>query len=207
MTSNEKIFFNSFNALNESLEKAIVFFFNALYCIEKDYVNNKEFKEYIAFYDNFCLSNQYAMISCLNKLIDKAGFSLYELIEFVKKNPCMFGKVKDDTLNTVKEIQKGIAEHEVIIKVLIKHRNEFHSHLDKTLVKSQDMYNIFYENKISIKQIEDLLKFLAKSIVSIWSVFQDTYSSAYVQRFLDDNKEAIYEMSDVKRVFNKLITK
>ncbi len=206
MTNNEQRFQNFFNAVNETLEKTVRFYSYSKYCRKVDYLKNVKLKEYIAFIDNLYISNNYALISCINKLIDKSGFSIFSLVKFVKKYPCLFGKKKEDSINTIQEVEEELHQYNTLIKNLKTHRDKFHAHLCEDVAGSDNIYYIFNEIQVKEEDLDGFIKCICKCIQDINFIFNETYENVYI-RNLVENEDFLYELNDVKKVFELLETK
>lgn len=193
-------------ALEETLEKAVMFHTNASYCTKIDYLNNEDCKEYEVFFDSFLLSNNYAMISCLNKVIDRGGFSIFKYIEFLRCNATLFGNDKRETLKKLGVISKNIELHHETICKLIKHRNKFHAHLDKKIAREGSIYDVFFEQKVTEIELEALLEALCKAFIDITFIFEDALANRYIENFASD-KNILYEFIEVEKTFDKIISK
>ncbi len=198
---NEERFNNYLNSINEVLEMTVKFHSLSKYCRKIDFQNNKDYEDYKIFIDNLFICSNYALISCLNKVIDKTGFSIFSLIEHVRNYPQLFNKKKENTLKEIKEVENNLQEYEELIENLIKHRDEFHAHLDKKAADSEDIYNVFFQFEVKEEEIDNLIIALCNCVVKINFIFSETYENVFIQNLLND-EENLYFLCDIKKVFD-----
>jgi hypothetical protein len=201
MSENEKLFEKYFNSINETLEQTVKFHSFSKYCQKSDFLNNKSLEEYSGFIDNLYICSNHARIACLNKLIDKKGFSFNDLIEFVSTHPQLFNKKKEDTIAELNEVQNKLKKFDSTITYLIEHRNEFHAHLGRKSVGSEDLYNVFSEFKVSEEDIDGLIKTLCSCTIKINFIFHETYENAFIYNLVN-NEELVYKFCEIQKVFN-----
>ena len=201
MSEKELQFENYFNALSEALEQTVKFHSFSNYCRKSDYLNNLSLSNFSGFIDNLYVCSNHARIACLNKLIDKTGFSIYSLIDFIRTYPQLFGAKKEDTFSKLVEIESNLKKHDLVISYLIEHRNEFHAHLGKKSAVSEDVYKIFFEFNVSEEEIDALIKTLCQIMISSYFIFHDLYGNVFFDNLLN-NEDFLYEVCEIKKVFN-----
>jgi hypothetical protein len=201
MSEKEILFEKYFNALSETLEQTVKFHSISKFCRKSDYLNNTLLTNCSEFIDNLYICSNHARIACLNKLIDKTGFSFYSLITFIRTYPQIFEAKKDETFSKLDEIESDLKQHDKVIKYLIEHRNEFHAHLGKRSVKSEDIYNIFFEFKVSEEEIDSLIKSLCQNMINSYFIFHELYGNVYFDNLLK-NEDFLYEVIEIKKVFS-----
>jgi len=201
MSENELLFENYFSALSEALEQTVKFHSFSNYCRKSDYLNNPMLSNYSVFIDNLYVCSNHARIACLNKLIDKTGFSIYSLIDFIRTYPQLFEAKKENTNSKLDEIESNLKRHDSVIKKLIEHRNEFHAHIGKKSAASEDVYNVLYNLKVSEEEIDSLIKTICQIMTSSYFIFHDLYGNLFFDNLLK-NEEFLYEVCEIKKVFN-----
>jgi len=203
---NEELFINYSESINETLDKVVKFAAMSKYCRSVDYVNNPDLKDFVVFVDNLHVSSNYSLISCLNKIIDKKGVSVFTLIEFIKTYPCLFGGKKEESILKIRKVEGDISEYETLISNLRSHRNEFHSHLSEKVAGSDDMYYVFTRIKIDEKEFESFLHTLCQAIKDISLIFKVANVSLYIERYIED-MDSLYELMELSQAFSKLMNK
>jgi hypothetical protein len=201
MSEKELQFENYFYALSETLEQTVKFHSFSNYCRKSDYLNNTSLSNYSGFIDILYICSNYARIACLNKLIDKNGFSIYSLINFIRTYPQLFEAKKEDTIPKLDEIEGILKKHDKVINYLKEHRNEFHAHLGKQSAASEDVFKVFFEFKVSEEEIDTLIKTLCQVMISSYFIFHGLYGNVYFDNLLR-NEYFLYEVCEIKKVFN-----
>lgn len=164
-------------------------------------MNNKSLSNYSGFIDILYICSNHARIACLNKLIDKNGFSIYSLIEYIRTYPQLFDAKKEVTISKLNEIEAEIKKHDSVISYLIEHRNEFHAHLGRKSVASEDIYNVFFEFKVSEEEIDGLIRALCQSVMKLNFIFHELYGNAFIYNLIN-NEDFIYDLCEIRKVFS-----
>lgn len=201
MSENEILFEKYFKALSETLEQTVKFHTFSKFCRKSDFLNNKLLKDYSGFIDNLYVCSNHARIACLDKMIDKTGFSIYNLITFIRTYPQLFQAKKQETFSKLDEIERNLKKHEKTIENLIEHRNEFHAHLGRRSAESEDLYDIFFELQVSEEEIDSLIKTLCQIMISSYFIFHEMYGNVYFDNLLR-NEDFLYEVVEIRKVFN-----
>jgi hypothetical protein len=146
----------------------------------------------------------------LNKLIDKSGFSIFKIRNYLRSHPCLFGKSKEFTNNIIIEVDNKLSSHEIIITNLRENRNRYQVHIDKNdFIESP--YKVFKESPINLPDLESLLTNLCECLGMFISVYRknqkdpffDELEEKIIRGYLID-KQNVYDQIKIDEVISRL---
>jgi len=152
-----------------------------------------------------------ALMIQLSKLIDKKGISIITTNDFLKKNPFLFEKKKEDTAKLNKTIGNILKNNSSIIERITMQRNKYHVHIDKHDIRNSAM-KVFQDYKIELSEIDPFLNDLIKCLGELLNhqrnektqPFYDLPSEINIKNYLNDRNLIIHHLN-TKKVFERII--
>jgi hypothetical protein len=147
-----------------------------------------------------------ALLTELNKLIDKSGYSLYKIRDFLRQNPNLFGKTVNQTNELIAGINSKLTKYEPVIKNLREQRNKVHIHLDKKNIEDS-LTKVYAESPVNLNTLEPLLRSLCECLALLVSIyrnnepnpFKDVFEEEIIRNFIID-KDSVAKNMNVKEI-------
>lgn len=171
-----------------------------------DQTFSTEFGKAFEFNQIIRIASLSALLTELNKLVDKSGYSLYKIRDYLKQNPRLFGKSIDQTNELIAGINSRLTKNESIIKNLREQRNKIHIHLDKKNI--EETLNIVYsESPVNLNTLEPLLRSLCECLgllVALYrniepNPFRDVFEEGIIRNFIID-KDSVAKNMNIKEI-------